>query len=171
VLKTAKEDTNKVNALNKLASELIYNNPDTSIILAEQARAISEKVKSKKHIANSYHNIALANRLKGNYPSSIECNLKALSIREELVRKDSLGGDKSGIAKSLGNIGIVYHEQADYPKALDYYFKALKMDEELGNKNGIARHLGNIGLVYWRQADYSKALDYYFRVLPPFSML
>ncbi|HLG33512.1 MAG TPA: tetratricopeptide repeat protein [Bacteroidia bacterium] len=158
VLSTSKEDTGKVNTLNALGMALSNSNPDTSIMLANQALSLSEKAASKKHIADSYHVIALANSVKGNYPSSLENNFKALSLREELA-------DKSGIAKSLGNIGLVYSDQGDYPKALDYYFKALKMDEELGNKNGIAIQLANIGIVYSEQGDYPKALDYFFKAL------
>ena len=158
VLKRAKEDTTKANTLNALGRELSNSNPDTSIILANQALSLSEKATSKKHIADSYHVIAQANRVKGNYLASLEYNFKALSLREEIT-------DKSGIAKSLGNIGNVYNEQADYPRALDYYFKALKMDEELGDKNGIAISLLSIGIVYSDQGDYSKALDYYFKAL------
>ncbi|MBN4081640.1 tetratricopeptide repeat protein, partial [bacterium AH-315-C07] len=65
----------------------------------------------------------------------------------------------------LGNIGIVYHNQGDYPKALEYYFKALQMDEELGDKAGIAAAFGNIGLIYSDQGDYSKALEYCYKAL------
>ena len=158
VLKTAKEDTNKVNHLYNLGRELLYSNPDTSMILGNQALSLSEKATSKKHIADSYHIIALAYFLKGNYPSSLENNFKALALREELA-------DKSGIAKSLGNIGNNYMHQADYPKALDYYFKGLKMLEKIGNKNGVAMWLGNIGILYWKQKEYPKALDYSFKAL------
>ncbi|MBK6698944.1 MAG: tetratricopeptide repeat protein [Saprospiraceae bacterium] len=158
LLKTAKEDTNKVNHLYNLGRELMYSNPDTAMILGNQALSLSEKATSKKHIADSYHIIALAYFLKGNYPSSLENNFKALALREELA-------DKSGVAKSLGNIGNSYMHQADYPKALDYYFKGLKMLEELADKMGIAIHLGNIGNAYHYQSNYTKALDYYFEAL------
>src|SRR5688572_10565530 len=50
----AKEDTNKVNALNDLARELTNNDPDTSITLSTQALELSEKLDWKKGIANSY---------------------------------------------------------------------------------------------------------------------
>ena len=158
LLKTAKEDTNKVNHLYNLGRELMYSNPDTAMILGNQALSLSEKATSKKHIADSYHIIALAYFLKGNYPSSLENNFKALALREELA-------DKSGVAKSLGNIGNSYMHQADYPKALDYYFKGLKMLEQLADKMGIAIHLGNIGNAYHYQSNYTKALDYYFEAL------
>ena len=158
VLKKAKEDTTKVNTLNALGRELLRSNPDTAIILANQALSLSKKAKSKKLIADSYIVIAQADYVMGNYSSSLENKLKALSLREELA-------DKPRIAKSLANIGNVYYLQGNYPKALDYYFKALKMDEELGDKEGIKNELGNIGNAYSEQGDYPKALDYYFKTL------
>ncbi len=158
VLRRTGEDTIKVNILNALGMELSWSNPDTAIILATQALSISEKATSKKHIAYSYHVIGWANYVKGNYPSSLENNFKALSLRVALA-------DKAGTAKSIGNIGIVYSDQGDYPKALDYFFKALKIEEELADKSGIAKSLHNIGLVYKDQADYSKTLNYYFKAL------
>ena len=158
LLKKDKEDTDKVNHLNILARKLSTSNPDTSILLANKALSLAEKVKSKKHIANSYHQIAWANLAKDNFPSALENNFKALKLREEL-------GDKIGIALSLNNIGLIYRNQNDYSKALDCYLRALKTFEELGDKNKSATVLGNIGGIYNEQRDYAKALDYYFRSL------
>jgi len=76
-----------------------------------------------------------------------------LKMKEEL-------GNKLEIAITLGNIGIVYKEKANYPnvssverdsllkRALDYYFKGLKMAEELEAKDLTASTLGNIGSLY-----------------------
>ncbi len=157
-LKRAGEDTSKVNTLNALGMELSWSNPDTAIILANQALSLSEKTTSKKHSANSYHVIGWANYVKGNYPSSLENNFKALSLRKELA-------DEAGIAKSISNIGIVYSDQGDYPKALDYFFKALKIEEALADTSEIVKSLRNIGLVYKDQTDYPKTLNYYFKAL------
>ena len=164
LLKTDKEDTNKVNHLNVLGRELMYINPDTAIILSNNALVILSEAKNlnekekQKHVANTLGNLGVYYSLKADYPKALDYYQKALKIDEEL-------NNKKGIATRLGSIGIVYFNQADYPKALDYYFKALKMAEELGNKNNIAVWLGNIGIVYKYQADYPKALDYYFRAL------
>lgn len=165
-LKTDKEDTNKVNHLNTLGWELKNSNPDTSIILSNQALVLlnslplegGDKGVVQKLLANTLGQLGVFYRLKGDYPQALDYYFKALKMKEEL-------GDKKGIAAILSNIGLVYWNQGDYPKALDYYFRALKMDEELGNKNGIARGLGNIGIIYSRQGDYAKALDYYFKAL------
>ena len=173
LLKKDKEDTNKVKHLNDLGRLLMYQNPDTAIILGNQALEIITPVSSPEFTltkegleekelrslrANTLGRLGVYYCLKGDYPRALEYYFKALKMDEELR-------NKKGIASRLGNIGIAYEEQGDYPKALDYYFKALKINEELKNKRGIANNLGNIGNVYSEQADYPKALDNYFMTL------
>ncbi len=107
------------------------------------------------------------------YQKALDYYFKALRIDEKLARK-------KGIATKLGNIGLVYKNQAAskpitlankiiidslYRKALNYYFKALKIDKEIGNQINIEIWLGNIGVVYDEQKDYNKALNYYFMAL------
>ncbi|HEX7414623.1 MAG TPA: tetratricopeptide repeat protein [Bacteroidia bacterium] len=178
LLKTDKQDTNRVIHLNLLSIE--YRNIgsyDTAAVFANQALAICNSpfeggkgdVLTDKQIASltlamtrgkaiAYNNLGNVNLFQGNYPKALDYFLKALKINEELK-------DKKGTAAVLGNIGLVYYKQADYPKALDYYFKALKINEESGNKKNMSNNLGNIGGIYMQQANYPKALDYYFRAL------
>jgi tetratricopeptide (TPR) repeat protein len=60
-----------------------------------------------------------------NYPKALDYFQRALKITEEL-------GEKSGISKSLKNMGDVYQNQGEYVKALEYYHRALKIAQELG---------------------------------------
>src|ERR1035437_9537346 len=135
LLKTDKQDTNKVIHLNALGWMFKQSSPDTAIILGNQALFLAEKQQWKNGIATSLSQLGVYNSIKGNYPKALDYYFKTLKVKEEI-------GNKNSIAATLGNIGIVYRNQVDYPKALDYYFKALKMAEELGNKNLIAIHLG-----------------------------
>ena len=157
-LKTAKEDTNKVYKLNDLSWALSRSDPDTAIVISKTALSLAEKQKWDIGIADSYHQIAWANYLQGNYLLSIENNLKALKIRETLK-------DNQGIAISLGNIANIYVQQGDETKALEYYLKALKTFEYVGDKNKIAACLGNIGIIYDDRGEDSTALIYYFKAL------
>ena len=158
VLKTAKEDTNKVNLLHNLGWELMYSNTDTAIILGNQALALAEKSKWKKGIAKSIGNLGTYYFFKGNYSKASDYLFKALKMDEEL-------GNKKGIVKDLSYIGHVYFNQGDYSKALDNFLMSLKVAEELGDKNGIALELGNIGMVYVTQGDYIKSLDYHLKAM------
>ena len=158
LLKTDKQDTNKVNHLNTIASALMYNDPDTSIILNKQALLIAEELEWQKGMAVSLGNLGVCHYLISDYSAALEYNLKALVLDEKR-------GDKTGMMRRLGNIGTVYANQADYPKALDYYLKALKIAEDLKDNDRIATALGNIGNIYWNQSDHPKALNYYQRAL------
>jgi PAS domain S-box-containing protein len=163
-------DTIRIKTLNNLSWELMYNNPDTAIILSTQALDLSmtlsktEKIQSQLGrtremcIANSYHLLAMLNGEKGNYSLALNYNFKALKIRESLNLK-------KGTSTSLSSIGTNYANQGDYTQALNYYFKALKINEELKNKYLIASILCNIGVVYKDQGDYSRALDNYTKAL------
>ena len=158
LLKTAKEDTNKVIYLNDLSGEMVYSDPDTAIILGNQALSLAEKSGDKKGIANSLGALGYYYFLKGNYTKALDYLFNALKISEEL-------GDKKNIAAHLENIGQVYLNQGDYLKALDYSFKALKMSEELGDKTEIARHLSGIANVYNSEGDFPNSLAYSFKAL------
>ncbi len=148
LLKTAKEDTNKVNYLNALSWELMYVNPDTAFKLSNQALEICKKIDNSYKVellkSQSLKQIGVYYHLKADYPQALKYYFKALKIDNKL-------GNKNGIAKHLNNIEIVYKEQGDYPKALYYYFNALKRKEELGNKIEIAATLNNIGIVFWNK--------------------
>lgn len=162
-------DTSRIVILNDLARKLMYINPDTSIILSNQALQSSQSLFEQeshssairireKFRAVSYNNLGVFNWIKGNYEIAFDYYFKALTIRRSL-------NDKSGIAASLGNISSIYWSQGNYPKALDYNLKALILAEETGDKEFYANTLGNIGIIYATQNNYSKALECYFKVL------
>ncbi|MBL4654496.1 MAG: tetratricopeptide repeat protein, partial [Bacteroidia bacterium] len=157
-LKKELSDTTRIKILNKLGWQIMYQTPDTAILLNTKALKLAEQVKWQKGIANTLRNLGVFNDIKGNYPQALQHYSIALKINEEL-------NNQKGIAATLGNIGLVYWNQGDYPKALEYYFKVLKMGKELGDKGGVTINLGNIGNVYNSQGDYPKALEYYFKAL------
>jgi len=149
LLKTTKEDTNKVNILNVLSGELSnIGLHDSAIFCANEAIRNSNSIKGK---ADGYSNIALIYFHQGNYPEALKNQFIALKMRQEI-------GNKRGIASSYGNIGNVYYKQGNYPEALKSYFSCLKIFEEINFTKGSASSYNNIGLIYQRQGDYVQAL-------------
>ena len=73
--------------------------------------------------------------------------------------------DKSGIAGSLSNIGIIYNNQGNISKALEYYEKSLKIQQEIGDELGIANSLNNFGDIYSYKGDFSSALEFHQKSL------
>ena len=70
-------------------------------------------------------------------------------------------GDKSGIAKTLHQLGNVHYQQGNYEEAVKKYNQSLKMKEELGNKSGIAQTLHQLGNVHYQQGNYEEAVKKY----------
>jgi tetratricopeptide (TPR) repeat protein len=153
-LPKAEEDTNKVMLLNDLSLTYYSINPDEGLKFGKQGLALAEKLKWKKGMAYACKVIAGNYGYgKSDYDRALEYSLKSLQLFKETE-------DKTGTAKMLGDIGVVYWFQSDYPNALKYYFDALRIHEERGIKNEIAATLCNIGIVYNSQGDYPKALEY-----------
>jgi tetratricopeptide (TPR) repeat protein len=158
LLKKDKEDTNKVNHLNNLSFALNSTNPDSTILLANQAIALAKKLYFKKGEAAAYNNAGIGYYVKGDYTKALENYFFSLKWNEIL-------NNKKVLPSIFSNIGSIYYKQADYSKALNYYLNALKIVEELGDKKRTATILGNIGIVYSDQSNNTKALDYFFKAL------
>lgn len=126
-LKNAGEDTSRVHLLNQLSSALYFVNPDSTILLANGAAKLSEKLNFKRGEGDAYHNLGIGHYIKGDYPNAIEAYLKAIEIRKRIGQIKETGSD-------LGNIALIYTDQGDYVKSLEYNFKALKIAVETGNK-------------------------------------
>ncbi len=157
-LKTAREDTNKVNLLNALAYMLYTGKPDSTLLLAQQAITLSVKLNWKKGESGGYNNYGITCAVKGNYPKALDYFLKASKIDEET-------GSKASLASDMANVGITFGELGNYPKALSYFFKAIKIDEFLNNKNELANNYENVGTIYQEEADYHQSLEYLSRAL------
>jgi|GEM_PF-1035965 len=152
-LPKARQDTHKVNLLNKLSMFAGWrvSNFDDAFHYARQAKQLAEVLNFKKGIANSYNNIGITYNIQRNYPEALENYRTALKIREEIR-------DKPGIATTYNNIGVFYSNQGNYSQALKNYRSALKIREEINDKQGIAACYHNIGMIYNNQGDYPEAM-------------
>ncbi|MBC7862055.1 MAG: tetratricopeptide repeat protein [Bacteroidia bacterium] len=161
LLKADKEDSNKVNNLNKLAWELNSGNSDSALILTDEALVLSRKINWQTGIGSTINQQGIFYAMRGDFPKSLTSFLKALEVWNSL-------GKKAGPvrkARTLGNIGNVYTNQGNYAEALFYSLQSLKISENIGEKKSTATNLGNIGLIYWHLKDYSKALDFLTKAL------
>lgn len=159
LIKTAKEDTNKVIWTVKLGLALM-NEADhqTLIDIFTEAKDLAEKLQYKQGFANACNNMGILYLNQGLYNQSLRSHLAALKVREE-------AGDKKGIATSYQNLGIVELALKNHAKAFEYYSRAFALKEEQGDKMGMAGALQGIGLVVLKGGNPSKALEYYDRAL------
>ncbi|MBC7865220.1 MAG: tetratricopeptide repeat protein, partial [Bacteroidia bacterium] len=171
LLRTAKEDTNKVAVFSELAMEISRSNPDSALRFAIKGLELATKLNRKEAMAAADNNLGIFSRRLGNYDASIHYYLDALDLYDKL-EKETDGKTKIKIQakkfKSMGNLGFVYAEKSNYPMALNYFFKVLKNAEETGNKKAIARNLTNIAGVYFKTNNNAKTAEYYGRALKMF---
>ncbi len=166
VLKTAKEDTNKVNTLNFLGRELINTGDyDKAKEYATVALSLSQKInlpdgsyEFKKGEAKSYRIIGIIYYFQGNYPAALKNHLEALKLYEKTE-------DKKGIAASYSNIGLVYQNQGQYEDALKNDLAALKIQTAIKDSPSIAITYNNMGIINKEHGNYEEALKNHFAAL------
>ncbi len=151
VYQTALHDTTKIITLVNMATAYRNNKPDTSLLFAEKALQMSEKIGFEKGKGNAYYQMGLVHSAKGKYAQALVSYQKSMTIAEKL-------GNKNMIANNLNMMGVVYERQSNYPQALEYYQKSITIKEKLGEMEGVAYSLNNIGNVYQLQGDYPQAL-------------
>jgi two-component system NarL family sensor kinase len=159
VVQHAKEDTNKVVALNLLCRQLYLTGKyDTAMICAQQAKSLSQKIEYSRGVGNSWNNMGNIYMLLGKYPQSLLCHKISLGIQTKI-------NYRMGIASSHNNIGNISFYQGNYPEALMNYLEALKIykafDTVPAIRVNLASAYNNVGNVYFVQKNYTNALTYY----------
>ncbi len=163
LVKTEKQDTVKINHLNKLCREFegfgVY---DSAMLFANSAKELSNvilressnttiKNTAKRGLATSYLNQGMVNDDQGNYQEALKNYADALKIFEVL-------NYQQGIADCHSCMGTAYCTLGNFPEALKNAFEALKIREKIADKRGIAASLNNIGTIYYEQLNYPEAL-------------
>jgi tetratricopeptide (TPR) repeat protein len=117
LLATEKIDSNRVTLLWNMAYIMHNFNPDTALLLSQEALHLARKIKFRDGESRALGILANTFTKTGNYPQALEFYLEKLKIEE-----------KNNYARSLAsvimNIGIVYVYQEEYRKALVYYRQA-----------------------------------------------
>ncbi|MEO7488747.1 MAG: ATP-binding protein [Ferruginibacter sp.] len=150
VLLTEKEDTNKVNSLNELAS-LLINKSDyaNSLQYANKSLTLAKTLNFKRGEGIAYKNL-------GSSVQEFEEALKnlntALNIFKELQSEQD-------IADSYYRIGGAYfYLQQNMPEAIKNILIALKQYEKSGQKISIANCYKLLGMIYSNLGETAEAL-------------
>ncbi len=157
-LKQASGDNEKVKLLNELSHRYFYIKCSEGLKYASQALQIAQKSDLKEEEADAYDGLGINFMGKGEYDTAINCYNISQNIYEQLSNSNK-------IARELGNEGLVYNAQSNYPEALKYFLDALKLAEDADDKNEIAMLSGYISKVCVSESDFKKALEYGMRAL------
>lgn len=117
LLAKEKIDSNRVTLLWKAGAAFKTYNPDTSLLLAQEAYEIAERIKFVEGESRALGIMANGLLAMGNYPRALEYYFKKLQLEEKRNRPGNL-------TSVTMNIGIVYISQEEFDKGLQYYYRA-----------------------------------------------
>jgi two-component system, NtrC family, sensor kinase len=116
-LSQARTDTGRVVLKSRLSEAYRSNNPDTSLILANQALSKAREIGFKKGEIMALNVLSVLYREKGDLPYALQMGLQSLKIaeKEQLIYQ---------WVYSLIRVGNIYLSVGDVSKALPYFQKA-----------------------------------------------
>lgn len=153
-LNSAKEDTNKILILDRLAHMHAQINPDKGIKWAGEALILATKLNWKTGIALAHFDLSVNYLAQGDKAT-------ALSHAEKSLQTFTNVGNRKFIAAALANMANVYLSQSNYLKALDFAFKSVKLYEEIEDRMHMSIMYENIGTMYKEQERHEEAMQYY----------
>ena len=149
VLAQGREDSNKVNVLNRLSFTMVDYNVDSGMAFGQQALKLAEKLSYAAGMAEAYNGIGTNYFHLNQLSAGMDCFEKALRINTQI-------GHSLQMAQNLGNIGLLNDMLGNYPKALDFLLRALTIFESINDFKGITIQLGNI---YQEMGNPQKAMN------------
>ncbi|HUQ66725.1 MAG TPA: tetratricopeptide repeat protein [Flavitalea sp.] len=124
IIKTQKQDSNKVRSLIALASLYNLTKPDTTVRLSVEALELAKSIGDDRSVRNSLEQIAGGYHILGNYAKALQFYLQALKLAEK-------SNDTQSFPELFNGIGHVYLLQDNYEEALIYMHKGLAIDEKM----------------------------------------
>ncbi|HHP7241384.1 MAG TPA: tetratricopeptide repeat protein [Cyclobacteriaceae bacterium] len=147
-----KNDTSKVQSLNKLAFEYRTVDPAKTISYGQEALRIAEDLNYKKGQADAFRVISIGNIISGDNEKAKDLAISAIQISRDIDYKTNLA--------SMENIvGIIFQNRGLYDSALTHFQKAAKTHTLLDNSVARAGVISNIGLIYQEKGEDVKALQ------------
>lgn len=151
-------DTSDVKRYNKIATQYLSDNPDSSIYYFNLGLQIAEQRDLNNEIVNSLILLGDTHRSMGNHSLAIKHFLDAIPVAIKTK-------DNETIYKVYRAVGVSYHYVSQYDKAIEYLKKSLEHSYSTDLKKGTAVSLYSLGNTYTHKGDYEEALDYYHKSL------
>jgi signal transduction histidine kinase len=158
LLKTAAQDTNRVNILNALCWEQRAVMPDRALLNGEASAVLAHKLDFAAGEAKARNNLGVVYHLQGKYEQALFNYERAMHLYKQIENDKAL-------AAVLGNVASVFQAKGESAKALDYYSQSISYAIRADDRQRIAIALGSIGIIYYDRGYYAKSLGYYLQSL------
>lgn len=147
--KDIKQNTAKVDLLNKIANKYRKKSCDSMMFYAQKAFDESSILNYEKGKAKSLQLLGLGHHIKGETDTAITLFKKSLKKYQSL-------GSKKNIASLYSCLGGS-SKRIDLDKGLEYLNKAINIYQQINDKVGEANMLSDIALIYKSRGNYKIA--------------
>ena len=149
----AKEDTNKVMLLLKIADTYEASKPDSAIFYLQQVKQLSARLKFRKGFYHYYTQGSIVSITKGNYTVAMQQSREALAVAQEIK-------DSNFIVYTLCNTGIVYQYLGQFDKQLEFTLQALEILEKQEKKEKLSAMYHNVANAFYNLSQFRKSIQY-----------
>src|SRR5665213_2161904 len=146
-------DTSRVNLMVELSRQYYLQKPDSGLIYASQALAISKKTGNKKGEMRSLTQVGFSMWVLGNMPAASQTFISSLRIAEQL-------NDKWSIARNYDGISDIYFVQNEIKLAIPYALKSEAIFRQIHDYENVVNVLSDIGAFYSFSGQLDSALRY-----------
>lgn len=153
VLKTSKDDTNKVILLSDIAWDISYQNLQKGIMYAEESMVLAKKLGAERQYGKSFHVAGAIYNDMSEQGKALELFLESLKYSKKYNQLEQMGF----IYNSLGNF---YTNREDVRKAITYYLQAIAAHKKVGAEENIYTPYNNLGGAYSRIGKPDSAIYY-----------
>jgi predicted ATPase/transcriptional regulator with XRE-family HTH domain len=132
----------------------LQDNPRVSKDFIERGYALFQKWQDQGGIALSLFHLGIVERVLGNHQL-------ACSLLENSLARFEHAGDLFFIARTAGNLGLMYRQEGNFSSAETFLKKQLEIDQQLLFWNGIADSWFELAQLYKEMNALDKANEYF----------
>ncbi len=158
-----KQDTNRVNELNRLGYESRLTDPEQTLKYADEALELAAKLHFVDGMGEAYRIMGIGRYYTNQSDSAVQNYYRSLDY---FTRSKN----EVGQAKVLNNIGSLYL-LVDFNAARGYFNRSLVLAKKLGLTSLISGLYLNLGTTYQKQGRFTQALDCYTKSKEAFTQL
>ncbi|PJJ52945.1 tetratricopeptide repeat protein [Hymenobacter chitinivorans] len=141
-LSQARHDTTRVLLLADLSASFRYSRFDSVLWYARQGLQLARRIGYAKGEGRCLSRLGILTSERGNLPQALRIDLQALQLHEQ-------SHDPEATARTLNQMGLLYHALEDYRPALSYFFRAKRIYEQgFGDDSQLISVLTNLGASY-----------------------
>ncbi len=152
-LRMSEADTNKVLLYIQLGQQYENNNPDSALVLYEEALQLSRELNYTMGVIKYYTNATYVYNVLGRYDTALVLNLQSVEIARAF-------GNQERLAACLANVGSSYLNLRNYETSIDYILQALRVYESLKMPVQLSSLTSNLCIVYRETSQLDKSLEY-----------